>query len=159
MAILAAAQEASESSDGLTITFSDVSNWSTSDPAYTRSDFVRTFTLSDAYGNALETLVLPTTSDTVEYELPADTTHLWVNSVFTIVGAVSLSETSKYPFFRVVKNLYRSLVKSYDCNDKDIDRALSGADRMLRGAEYEAISGDGAGWTSLLDNAYTYLTV
>lgn len=159
MAAFAISQGASENAAGTILTFEDKSNWTDNTEGYERVNFVRTFTLTDAYDETIDTLILPTDEDTITYTLPSETKFIWVNSVFTIEGAEDYTDTKKYPFYRQVKNMYRTLLKNGCCGKGNDEEALNGADRFFRGADIESISGNASGYMIDITSAYSYLNI
>lgn len=155
MGAFAISQDASENSVGTILTFTDESNWTDNDEGYNKEDFTRTFTLTDAYGEAIDTLVLPTDEDSVTYTLPDATKYLWVNSVFTIEGEEDFTNTSKYPFYRQVKNLFRNALKKGCCDNGSDD--LCSVDVFFRGADIESVAGNSSGFMTDIESAYSYL--
>lgn len=144
-----------QSSDGLTDTFTDTSNWADNSEGYVRSNFVRTFTFLDAYGTVLGTIVLPTTSNVATLALTADK---WVNATLSIVGAQTYTKNYLFPFSRITKNKYKELLKDGCCQADKSEEALAAADRFFRGAEIDAPAGNAAGWQENIDAANAYLT-
>lgn len=158
MAAFAIAFLGTQSADGLTLTFTDTSNWSGNTEGYARSGFVRTFTIVNAYGTTLKTAILGNSTDVTTLAITADT---YVTVTLTIVGVVSFSKVYSFPtFYRIAKNLYRALLSSVGCNcgNPIYENALNTADRLFRGVDIAGISGDGPGWQEYSGDAYTILS-
>jgi hypothetical protein len=157
MAIFAANFTLTQSSDGVTLYFTDTSNYGISDPVITISNFSsRQLVLLDANGTSIETVDLGTNLS-AEIIIARDK---WVNATLNLVGINPVGNYTKnylFPFDRITKNLYRKALKGGCCNNPLIERALSEADRFFRGAEISAPAGDGPGWTNAIDSAYAYL--
>ena len=146
-----------QSSDGLTLSFTDISNYGTSSPVINLADFsARSLVLLDANGTSIETVDLG--SDlTAEVSITRDK---WVNATLNLTGINPVGNYTKnylFPFDRITKNLYRKALKGGCCSNPIIEKALSEADRFFRGAEISAPSGDGPGWQEDIDSAYDYL--
>lgn len=157
MAIFAASFTLVQSSDGLTLSFADTSNYITNDQGYVVGSFSsRQLVLLDGNGAAIETVSLGTDL-TAEINITAD---VWVNATLNLTGINPVPNYTKnllFPFDRITKNLYRKALKGGCCGNPLVDNALSEADRFFRGAEISAPSGDGPGWTADINAAYGYL--
>ena len=157
MAIFAANFTLTQSSDGVTLSFNDTSNYGISSPVINLSDFSsRQLVLLDANGTLIETVDLG-------IDLSAEisiTRDKWVNATLNLTGINPVGNYTKnylFPFDRITKNLYRKALKGGCCSNPIIEKALSEADRFFRGAEISAPAGDGPGWTDAIDSAYAYL--
>lgn len=157
MAAFAASFEILQSSDGLTLTINDTSNYTVNDEDYVIADFLsREVLLLDAYGDEITTIDLGSLL-TADYAITRDT---WVNGTLNLTGVDPVPDYTKnllFPFDRITKNLYRALLKNGCCSNILNEQALSAADRFFRGSEISAISGDGPGFQSDIDAAYAYL--
>lgn len=157
MAIFAANFTLTQSSDGVTLSFTDTSNYGTSSPVINLSDFsFRELVLLDADGAEIETVELGS-GLTAEISITRDK---WVNATLNLIGINPVGNYTKnylFPFDRITKNLYRKALKGGCCNNPIIEKALSEADRLFRGAEISAPAGDGPGWQENIDAAYAYL--
>jgi len=150
-------QDATEDVTGVLITLTDTSNWSNNDQGFIRFDFVRTFTLKDAYGATIATLVIPADTDSVTYTLPTGSAGIFLESIFTITGVQNYTNTKKYPFYRILKNLYRIKLKKGCCSDKRSDSMLGNVDQLMRGIELAGVTGNGVEWQSYVNASRAYL--
>lgn len=157
MAIFSANFTLTQSSDGVTLSFTDTSPYGTSDPVINLADFsARSLVLLDANGASIETVDLGDDL-TAEITIARDK---WVNATLNLTGINPVANYTKnylFPFDRITKNLYRKALKGGCCSNPIIENALSEADRFFRGAEISAPSGDGPGWQEDIDSAYAYL--
>lgn len=157
MAVFAPTFSLLQSSDGLTLSFTDTSNYGTSSPVINLADFsARSLVLLDANGTSIETVNLG--SDlTAKVSITRDK---WVNATLNLTGINPVGNYTKnylFPFDRITKNLYRKALNGGCCSNPIIKKALSEADRFFRGAEISAPSGDGPGFQESIDSAYAYL--
>ena len=157
MAIFAAAFSLTQSSEGLTLAFTDTSNYNTSDPVITLADFSsRQLVLLDSSGSSIETIALGSNLS-ANIDITSD---IWVNATLNLTGISPVGNYTKnllFPFDRITKNLYRKALKGGCCSNPLVDNALSEADLFFRGAGISAISGDGPGWQDDISSAYAYL--
>ena len=157
MSVFAANFTMVQSSDGLTLSFADTSNYITNDQGYLVGSFSsRQLVLLDANGAAITTINLGA-SLTADYAITAD---VWVNATLNLTGINPVPNYTKnllFPFDRITKNLYRKALKGGCCGNPLVDNALSEADRFFRGAETSAPSGDGPGWQDDINSAFAYL--
>jgi hypothetical protein len=147
---------ATVSSDGFTVTITDSSNWSSS--GLLRTNFVRTFLLTDANGQTLATITLPVDSDVTTYTLTKDT---WVNILFTIVGASSYTLLQRFPFSRIyINKLQDSLINGgCDCNNgKDALNINTSTSFYVGALGIEPVA-NATGWQSDLDAANAYINL
>lgn len=157
MAAFAANFLITQSSDGLTLNIVDSSNYVTNDEEIVLADFsAREIVLLDAYGEEITTIDLG--SDlSATYDIESDT---WVNATLNLTGIDPIGDYTKnllFPFDRITKNLYRTLLKAGCCANSITEKALSAADRFFRGAEISAPSADAPGWQADINAAYAYL--
>lgn len=152
MAQFAIAFTATQSSDGKTITLTDTSNWP-GDENYNKANFVRTFTLRDAYGATLDTIVLDPTEDVATYTL---NTNKWIAITFTIDGSVDFSKLQEYPFGRLFELAYIDAVKlGCGCSHGNTD--LCDVDAFYSVAQMAVPVGDGQAYQENIDAAYSLL--
>jgi hypothetical protein len=158
MAAFAQAFTATVSSDGFLVTITDTSNWTGNSEGYLRVNFVRTFLLTDANGQTLATIVLPTNSDVTTYTLTKDT---WVNILFTIVGASSYTLLQRYPFSRIyINKLQDSLINGgCDCNNGLNGLNINTSTSFYVGALGIEPVANATGWQSDLDAANAYINL
>ena len=102
------------SDDGKLLTLTDTSNWLNNTQGYLRTNFVRTFLLTDSAGQTITTLTLPTNLDTITYAITAD---LRLNVLFSIVGVVTFTKLQKYTFDRIYINKLQTALMEYGCCD------------------------------------------
>lgn len=112
MGVLAIAFTVTTSNDGKLLTFTDTSNWTGNLDGYLRTNFVRSFLLTDSAGQTITTLTLPTNTDTITYAITAD---IRLNVLFSIVGVVTLTKLQVYTFDRIYVNKLQTALISYDC--------------------------------------------
>lgn len=104
--------ELAVSPDGKLLTFTDGSNWTDNTGGYVRTDFVRTVELRDYLNAVITTLTFAGSSDTIQYEVTKD---LWITSILTFVGPVTLTQTVKYPLTQIYDDAFSRVVDSTEC--------------------------------------------
>ena len=145
-----------QSSDGKTLTITDLSNWTSNDEGYVKADFARTFTLKDAYGATLTTIGMGTTADVATYNV---TKNLWIETTFTIVGLENYSLLQKQLFDRFNANAYRNSLSddAYCCSKTGVSNLVM-ADLFITGVNFAVPIGNGVDVQKFEDVAYSYLT-
>lgn len=149
-----------QSGDGKIVTLQDLSPYGAAgNENYQPTNFTRNFILTDAYGNQLAIVPITGASLTVPYAITQDQ---WINMQLVLTG---INPTPNYsspvyglPFDRITKNLYRSILKSGCCQGKMEENQLFNADNYFVGAQSEALSGNGAGFNTDIQSAYSYLS-
>lgn len=155
MAAFAQAFSATQADDG-TVTYHDDSNWGTNDQGYDKEDFVRQIVLNDAYGVLIDTLVFPTDSLVVSYDL---LTNKWIVAQFNITGVVDFTLTHKDPFQRIYEVAYIQAIKGScgcKCGNKKPD--LCEIDSFYEAAVFAIVPGDGVSYQENIDASYKLLT-
>lgn len=157
MAAFAASGSASLSSDGLTLTLEDLSNYISNDSSYTTGNFTREFILTDADSNAVATVPITGSALTVPWTIPND---MWLNIELALTG---ISPAPNYSFSfalacdRQTKNLYRTILQQGCCPNQLIDRRLAFGEEYLYGAAIEQLAGNGDGFNTDIQAAASYL--
>lgn len=157
MAVFAIAFEVTNSSDGKTLTFTDLSNWQSNDEGYIREDFVRSFLLTNAAGETITTLTLPVDSDTITYDITAD---IRMNVVFSIVGVVTFTKLQKYTFDRIYLNKLQDALMQIGCcgNNADISN-INTSSTFWQGAINLTATDNDTGIQRDLDGANAYINL
>lgn len=148
---------ATESLDGLTITYYDTSNWGNNDSGYQKANFTRSFIGYDAYGTELFNVILSTTDDSFEL---SKTTNLWIETTFNIEGAVDFALTQKEGFDRLLVNKFQTatLENCCDgCGSKKSKSTLCEAVTFIKGADYAKPTGNGIKWQENINAADKFL--
>lgn len=155
MAAFAEEFSATISSSGKIITIVDQSNWDDNDENYNRSDFVRTFLLTDYAGQELDSITLPVDSDTTTYEITKD---LWVNVLFSIVGAETFTKLQSYGFDRIyVNKLQTALLSNGCCGNKSSQNNINTSVSFWQAALGIEQSGNSASYQQDLDSANSFI--
>jgi hypothetical protein len=145
---------ATQSSDGLVVTFTDQSNYSDNDESYDKADFTtNTIVLYDAYGAVLDTLNF-LTSDTVTYN---QTTDHWFTTVRTLAGIASYSKTEKFPLNRITTNKLQRVLASGCCQGMANEANLCKVNTFMQDALYAEPLGASVRWQQDINNANSYL--
>lgn len=156
MAAFAPSTTATQSSDGLTTTFTDTSPYGVgeNDENYVKADFTtNTIVITDANGAVLDTLNF-LTSDTVEYTQTADT---WFTTTRTLAGIASYTKVQKFPLKRITINKLEDALEEGCCVSKQNAEYLCKADAFIAGADYAEIVGNARKWQDNVDAANAYL--
>lgn len=158
MAVFSPAFSITQSGDGKLLTITDNSNWGAgnNDQNYERANFVRTFVLKDAYEVVLATLILPTNSNVVTYEM---TKNLWIVTTYTAVGVVNYSLIQKELFDRLMAIAYRNAINSESCcsNQRGLSN-INMASLFLTGVDFAIPIGNGVDVQKFEDTAYSYIS-
>lgn len=156
MAAFAPLFVAQQSSDGKTITFTDQSPWGAgnNDENYLKANFVRTFTLVDAFGEDVAVLTLPTNVDSIAYSITKD---VWLQTTYKAVGVQTYQLVQKQMFDRFTVNAYRAKINEENCCGKH-DQNLCMANVFIKGADYAEPVGDGVSTQKFIDAAFSYLS-
>lgn len=146
--------------DGLSVLFTDNSNWGSNDEGYLNTSFVRQLILRDYLNNPITTLTFPDNVFTLTWPVPAGT-NPWVKVDYNAVDAgipLTLDLIQKYPFQRQFELAYINAVKpSCGCgSSKRIDLCL--IDALLSNAEFGVPIGDGPDYQNFIDSAFKLLT-
>lgn len=155
MAAFAVSTEASQSSDGLIVTFLDTSNYGSNDEGYDKSEFTtNTIQIYDADGVLLQTSDF-LTEDTVEFNQVKD--H-WFTTVRTLAGVASYSKTEKFAnLYRITTNKLERVLGSGCCQGMSNSSNLCKANTFLQAATFAAPVGNSVAWQTDVDNANSYL--
>lgn len=143
------------SDDGKLLTFVDGSNWSDNLQGYLRTDFVRSFLLTDSAGQTITTLTLPTDSDTITYAITKD---IRMNVLFSIVGIVTFTKLQVYTFDRIYVNKLQEALMGTECcgNSSDLNNINTSVSFYL-GSVYVTPTDNNSGVQSDLDVANAYI--
>lgn len=156
MAAFEPATSASQSSDGLVVTFLDESNYSDNTEGYVKSDFTtNTIVIKDASGNILQTSNF-LTSDTVTYNQTKD--H-WFTTERVLAGIADYTRTEKFPLKRITINKLQKVLGSGCCQGVTNAKNLCEANAFINGANYAAPSGNSVFWQNSIDAANLYLDI
>ena len=151
---------ATQSEDGSQVLITDQSNWGAgnNDQNYSESQFTRTLVLTDALGNAITSIVLPTNVNTATYNVPANT-NPWINIDYVLSnGPVSPNLLQSYPFQRYFELAYIAEIKG-NCGCGCIgDNPMCQVDAVYQGADFAAPVGDAVNYQNDIDSAYKILT-
>lgn len=155
MATFAIAFTATASDSGELLTFTDTSNWTGNDQGYLRTDFTRSFLLTDSAGQTITTLTLPIDSDTITYAITKD---IRMNVLFSIVGVVTLTKLQIYTFDRIYVNKLQEALMNTDCcgNNSDLNN-INTSVSFYSGAVYIEPTANNSGIQSDLDVANAYI--
>lgn len=154
MAAFAPSTEASQSANGLVVTFLDTSNYGDNTENYTKSDFTtNTIQIYDADGTLLQTSDF-LTSDTVTYNQTSD--H-WFTTVRTLAGVASYSRTEKFGLKRITINKLEKVLASGCCQGMANESNLCKAITFLFDSDYALPVGNSVAWQKDVDNANSYL--
>lgn len=149
---------AEQSTDGLTTTFIDLSNYGigVNDENYVKSDFTtNTIVLYDAYGDILATLNF-LSSNTVEY---VQTKDLWFTTVRILAGIADYEKTEKFPLNRITTNKLEDVLSSGCCQGTSNSANLCKANTFIQDSQFRAVLGNSVGWQKDIDNANSYLDI
>ncbi len=155
MAAFAPSTEAIQSDDGLTVTFTDNSNYSSNDEGYIKSQFTtNTIVIKDANGVVLQTSNF-LTSDTVTYVQTADT---WFTTVRTLAGVASYTKTEKFGLHRMTTNKFEDALTKIGCCASAKDKSnMCMADAFLFGADMALPVGNSVKWQQNVNSSNSYL--
>ena len=156
MAAFEVSTEASQSPDGLTVTFLDTSNYTTNDEGYVKADFTtNTVVILDAYGAVLQTSNF-LASDTVTFEQTKD--H-WFTTERTLAGVASYEKTEKFPLRLITTNKLQTVLGTGCCQGAQNAKNLCEANAYINGATFAAPSGNSVAWQKFIDAANAYLNI
>lgn len=154
MSAFSVSTSASQSADGLTVTFTDGSNYTDNTEGYVKSDFTtNTIVITDANGEVLQTSDF-LTSDTVEYTQTEDT---WFTTTRTLAGIADYTKVQKFPLKRITINKLEDALSMGCCQSKGNSDNLCKADTFIAGADYSEITGNAVKWQNNIDAANAYL--
>lgn len=144
---------ATQSSDSTLITITDTSNWSAN--GLSPSNFVRTFVVTDADDEIINTYVMPVDTNVLTYAIAV---NQWQVITYNITGAFSSSLIQKYPFEQLYRLAYLAQIKMGCgcCDDSGVD--MCSIDAFYQGAQYAIPIGDGISYNANINAAYTLLT-
>lgn len=143
------------SSDGLTLTIEDQSNYTDNDESLVISSFTtREVVLLDAYGEDIATVSLGS-----QLEVTATiTADIWVNATLVLTGdSLNYTKNHLFGFDRITKNLFGELQIGGCCTNPTVENALMKATILFRGADEAELSGNGPAWQTDIDAAYAFL--
>lgn len=156
MEAFAPATSASQSNDGLTVTFVDSSNYSDNTEGYVKSDFTtNTLIIKDGYGEVLQTSDF-LTSDTITYQQTKD--H-WFTTERVLAGIASYSRTQKFPLRRITTNKMETVLGSGCCQGAANAKNLCEANAYVIGAIDAQPSGNAVLWQRFIDAANSFLNL
>lgn len=142
-----------QSSDGLTLTLTDQSNWSDNDEGYVITDFARSIIMVDALNNAIGTVDFPASELVEAFSI---VTNQWVKAQLTIIGEQNYDLIQKYGFYRLFQLDYRkAIVGNCGCGKSGID--LCSTDAFLSTAQMAIPIGNGVEFQNDIDAASAYL--
>lgn len=145
--------------DGLSVLFTDISNWGSNDEGYADTSFVRQLILKDYLNNTITTIPLADGVFTATWPVPSDT-NPWVKVDYNAVDSaipLNLDLIQKYPFQRQFELKYMDAVKASCgcCPGKHPD--MCEVDALLSNAEFCVPIGDAADYQNFIDSAYKIL--
>lgn len=147
---------ASQSADGLTVTFIDSSDYINNNQGYTKSDFTtNTLVIKDAYGEVLQTSSFLYT-DTITYKQTSD--H-WFTTERVLAGIADYSRTQKFPLRRITTNKMETVLGSGCCQGATNAKNLCEANAYVIGAIDAAPSGNSVAWQRFIDAANSFLNL
>lgn len=154
MSAFAIAFSADENDSGL-VTFYDISNWSSNDEGYQKSDFVRSIQIQDAYGTNIVVITFDPNSLDVTYQL---TKNQWVVATFNIVGVQNYTKTLKFNFQRLFEVSFNNALLAH-CGCGCIGKIpnLCEIIAFYIGASFAVPIGDGVSFQIDIDTSYTLL--
>lgn len=148
-----------QSSDSLTGTIEDTSNYDDNDEGITVDDFSsRVVVILDAYGEAYATVTFE--DDELEATFDIDDENLWADATMDWTGIDPVEDYEKhlqFPLGRVTQNSYRNILQLGCCSDAVAQNALSNATNYLQDGSYAATEGNAAAWQKDYDAAKKYL--
>lgn len=159
MAVFKQSFSATESLDGLTITYYDTSNWGigNNDQNYEKADFERTFVGLDPYGDEIFNVTLATTADSFEV---SKTTNLWISTTYTATGIALYTLNQEQGFDRLLANKFQQATLQNcckGCNGKKNKSSLCEALLFIKGADYSNSAGNGVQWQENINAADKFL--
>lgn len=160
MAAFAAGLNGAQDTTGQVVTFTDESLYGAlSSSNYSPANFNRSVVLIDAYGTQLAVLPFVGNSLTTQYAISTDQ---WIFAQLFLQGINPIPNFQTvqlaFPFDRITKNLYRTLLVPGCCSNKNVKEALDSANNYLLGAAIEALGGNGAGFNIDIQAANAYLS-
>lgn len=148
-----------QASNGLTAQITDQFNYGSASGIVVTDFSSRSVVITDAFGEPFTTVTFEGSGLTASFDIGR--INLWANATFSWTGidpVGNYTKTLEFPLGRITYNLYRTLLKPGCCSSSMlVENALNAADRFFRGAEIEAPAGNGVGWTSDINSAYSYL--
>jgi hypothetical protein len=144
-----------QSSDGLTLTLTDGSNYGSNNEGYIISNFTtRNVVLTASDNSVLATLPLGS-GLTVTYPLTADK---YITATLVLAGVAPYSTFINLPLGRITQNLYQVLLASVGCcANHSTNEKLEAGDIYFRGCDLAGISGNGLSFDSNISSAFKYL--
>jgi hypothetical protein len=154
MTVFTPALTGSQSSDGKTLTITDLSNYSVNSQGYTISDFTtRQVVLTSSDGTVLATLNLGI-SLTITWQIVKDQ---YIKATLNLAGVAPYSTFINLPLQRNTRNLYRVLLQGGCCQNKTIEQKLAKADIYFRGSDIEELAGNGPAFDRDIFTINSYL--
>lgn len=142
---------ATQSSDSTLITITDTSNWSAN--GLLPSNFVRTFVVTDADDEIIDTYVMPVDTNALTYAISV---NQWQVITYNITGAFSSSLIQKYPFEQLYRLAYRTLI-SLSCGCCNGIKGICDVDGYYQGAQFAIPTGDGVSYNTNINAAYALI--
>lgn len=104
---------ATESADGKTILFTNVSNFDNNSEGYSRAAFTTNqLVLTDAYGAVIDTIDFPITGDGQDKITYPINTPQWINANLQLAGPATYSTSKSFAFYRLFMEKYKSILVS-----------------------------------------------
>lgn len=148
-----------QSSDGLTGTVEDTSNYDDNDEGIVVSDFSsRTVLILDWAGEPYTTVTFE--DDDLEATFDIDDENLWADATMSWTGIDPVGDYEKelkFPLGRVTENDFGNVLRLGCCSDAVAQNALSNATNYLQDAGYAEISGNASRWMADYNAARRYL--
>ena len=161
MSAFAAAGTFSQSSNGKTVTFYDISDYTDNSENYTVDDFsTREILLYNADDTLLDTLVLEDGALSADYEV---TTDFYIKAILNLVGINPVPDYSKdfnCPLQRNTDNKFDTLLK-YGCacdTTPGLQACLNKSLGYMYGASRSALYGNGPAYDNFIGAAQSYLS-